>query len=201
MRLITGLFALAIAVGIAVPAQALPHYVESKGVTYVANVNGAPRVSALVTSGATPLWTTVLPSVPPDLTLSLTLDKDVLYVTGYSESIATNTGFVWGVNATSGQILWFTTLLGGGVYSSATVSKDVVYVAGGAVSVPSRISALNAETGAIVWQTIFAYPSFSSPTIARDTVVVASGGFGGFPNNLIVLDAATGQSLQSIPVP
>jgi len=201
MKPITGLFAVVIAVGIAAPAQALPNYIESKGVTYVGNPSPPPgRVSALITSTGAPLWTTVLAGAAPDLILSLALDKDVLYVTGYSESVATNTGFVWALDAVTGQILWLTRLTGGGIYSSAIVSKGVLYVAGGAESGQSRTSAVDATTGAIIWQAN-TVPVFSSPTIAKDTVVLASGGFPGIPTFLIVLDATTGQLLLSTPVP
>ena len=71
MKLIVGLFVVAIAAGTATPAQALPNYVESKGITYAANPNAPGRVSALITSTGEALWTTVLPSAPTELTLSL----------------------------------------------------------------------------------------------------------------------------------
>ena len=83
MKLIVGLFVVAIAAGTATPAQALPNYVESKGVTYATNPNAPGRVSALITSTGEALWTTVLPSAPTELTLSLALDRDVVYVTGF----------------------------------------------------------------------------------------------------------------------
>jgi outer membrane protein assembly factor BamB len=201
MKLVTGLFALATAVAIAVPAQALPHFVESKGVTYAANVDGTPRVSALVTSGGSLLWLTRLntPPLPPDISLSLALEKEVLYVTGYSDSLAPTTGFVWALDAATGRILWLTSMAGGGIYSSAAVSKGVVYVAGGVAGAASRMSALDAETGAVLWQSPIPR-SYASPTIDRDTVVLVSGGFGS-STRLLVFDAATGAPLQDAPVP
>ena len=123
-------------------------------------------------------------------------------MTGYSETIAPNLGFVWAVDAATGQILWVTSNLpGGGIYSSATVSKGVVYVAGAAGGTLSRTSALSAETGAIIWQSNTTRPVFSSPSIAKDGVVLASGGFPGFPTFVILLDATTGALVYAIPAP
>jgi outer membrane protein assembly factor BamB len=204
MKTITGLFALATAIGIAAPAQAGPNLVQDRGVTYVASVGGAPRVTSLITSTGAPLWTTVLlgpAGVPPDLTLSLALDKDVLYVTAGSDSISPNIGFVWAIDTTTGSILWLTFLPGGGLYSAATVSKGVLYVAGYAATTPSKTTAVNADTGAVIWSTNIPFPSLSSPGLDKDFVVVTVGGFSPFPYYLIVLDPATGQVVRSTPAP
>ena len=200
MRTIIALFVVAIAIGAGTPAQAASNYIVSKDVAYAANPLGGPRVSSLdIASGAT-VWTTTLPG-PSDLTLSLTLDKSAIYVTGASASIAPNIGFLWALDATTGQLLWFTSMPGGGIYSSATVDKDVIYVSGGADSPPSRTSAVNAVTGGVLWQTNTPHPAFSSPSINKDSLVVATGGFPGYPVVLVALDPATGQIQHTFPVP
>ena len=205
MKLIPGLFVLAIAVGIGAPAQAQPTYLESKGVTYAINGNGVGRVSALITSTGAPVWTTGLvatTSIPPDIKpTALALDKDILYVSAFSPSLATNSGFVFSLDAVSGRVVWIAVLPGGGIFSPATVDRNVVYVASWADSGSSRTSAVDAATGAIIWQSNTPYPAFSSPTIDKDRVVLVSGGFSGFPTFLIHFDPATGQIVRSVPVP
>ena len=203
MKLITGLFAIAVAVGIAAPAQARPDFVQDKGVTYVANLVGVPRVTSLITSTGATVWITELDDfVPPDLsTLSLALDKNVLYVTAASDS-APNLGFTWALDANTGAILWLSTTPGGGLYSAATVSKGVVYVAGAATTGPSKATALDIVTGGIIWQSAnLPFPSGSSPVADRDAVVLTVGGFTQFPYYLVILDAATGQIVRSSPAP
>ena len=201
MKLITGLIAASIAIGSAAPAQALPNYLESKGITYAAQAAGTLRVSALITLTGAPVWTTQLTAAPPDLTMSLALDKGVLFVTGYSLSIDPNTGFVWALDAETGQILWSSHVPGGGIYSSATASKGLLYIAGAASGAGSSTTALDAATGAIVWQFSTIYPVYSSPTVDKDTVTLVSGGFPSNPTYLIVLDAVTGALLVTSPVP
>jgi hypothetical protein len=95
---------------------------------------------------------TNLVGVPSDLVLSLTVDKDVLDVTGASVSIAPNTGFVWALDAATGQILWTTVAVAGlPLFSFPTVDKDVVIVVtGGTPGVPVVAITMDALTGVIL---------------------------------------------------
>lgn len=205
MKLVIGWLALVISAAMAVPAQAQPTYIEDKGITYAVNANGQPRISAIATSTGVPVWTTVLvgsPGVPPDLIpTALALHKTVLYVSAFSDTIARNTGVLFTIDTASGQILWIALISGGGIFSAATVDKDVVYVTGWALGQPSKTTALNAITGQVIWQSNTPHPAFSSPTVDKDTLVVVTGGFSGFPTFLVLFDAATGQILQSGAVP
>jgi outer membrane protein assembly factor BamB len=209
MKVITGLFAVVIAIAIAAPAAAQPFHIENKGVTYAANSSGTgpARVSALVTSTGAQIWTTHfggIPNIPSDFTATaLALDKDVLYVSGYSPSIAPQLGFLISLNAATGQILWTTRLTGGGIFSAATVDKDVLYVVSWSPQVfgSSKTSAVNALTGEILWFTNTPYPAFSSPSLDKGTVVVVTGGVSDFPTFLVLFDAATGQQIRAVQVP
>jgi outer membrane protein assembly factor BamB len=200
------LFIAVLILGIVTPAQATPNYIEDKGAAYVASGSGVPRVSKLDLATQSQIWLTVLQStstpVPPDLTLSLTLDKGVLYVVGASDTIAPLLGFIWAIDADTGQILWQTrNIAGGGVYAAATVEKSVVYIAGAATSGQSNITAIDATTGAILWGTPVGPPIFNSPTVSKGIVTSVSGGFFGFPVVVTTLDAETGAIISAFPAP
>jgi outer membrane protein assembly factor BamB len=203
MKLIAALVVAIFIIGTAAPAHALPNYVASKDVVYAATSTGVLRVSKLdVTTGL--VWLTNLVGVPGDLVLSLSLDKDVLYVTGASNTAAPNTGFVWALDTATGQILWQTTIANGGaIYSSATVHKGIVYVAGTAAQGGGRTTALDAATGQILWTTVAVagLPLFSSPTVDKDVVIVVTGGTPGVPVVAMTMDALTGAILSVVPAP
>ena len=203
MKLIAALVVAIFIIGTAAPAHALPNYIASKDVVYAASSTGGLRVSKLdVTTGL--VWLTNLGGAPSDLVLSLTENKGVLYVTGASVATAPNTGFLWALDTVTGQILWQTYIANGGaIYSSATVEKGVIYVAGAPAQGASRTTALDAATGQILWTTAVApgYPLFSSPTVVKDVVIVVSGGTPGAPTAVITMDALTGAILSAVPAP
>jgi outer membrane protein assembly factor BamB len=203
MKVIAALIVALLTVGTLAPAHALPNYTASKDVVYTASSTAGLRVSKLdVTTGL--VWLTNITGAPLDLVMSLTLDKEVLYVTGASDSIAPNTGFVWAIDTATGQILWRTDIAtGGAIYSSATVERGVVYVAGTVAQGTGRTTALDAATGQILWTTVAVpgLPLYSSPTVEKDVVTVVTGGPPGIPVVVITMDALSGVILRAIPAP
>ena len=74
--------------------------------------------------------------------------------------LTSNTGWVFSLNADTGELVWRThlegdslPLVGAGIVGSATVTNGIVYVA---VSLPSSpyVAALDQATGAVLWTTV-----------------------------------------------
>ena len=193
MKTIAALF-VAVVLGTVAPAHALPNYVEGKDVVYAGNslLLHVSKID-LLTSGT--VWTTAL-AAPGGTELSLSLAKDVLYVTGKRPDFL---GVVWALDSASGAILWQTTNMpGGAISSSATVDKGVLFVTSTIAT-----TALDAETGQILWQTLISavLPLFSSPTVDKGVVVVVSGSLGANLPVVFTMDAQTGQILSAVPLP
>jgi outer membrane protein assembly factor BamB len=199
MKTSIALLVAVLVLGIVRSSQALPNLIVDKDQTYVATSYPAPpRVSKLDTAGV--LWTRPVGG-PTDLSLSLTLEKGILYVVGASSS-APNFGFVWALAASSGDILWQAfNMAGGAIWESATFNKGVLYIAGAAATTQSRVSALDAATGEILWQTSVPLPLFTSPIVEQGAVTTVSGGYPGIPAVVFTMDATTGQLLNTVPAP
>lgn len=144
----------------------------------------AAHISAYDTSTLTLRWRTDFSSSGVDGPLSITVDKDAVYV-GIDTQVG---GAVAALSAATGEVLWSTNLPDG-VYSSPTIAKDFVYVGSG-----SGVWVLNKTTGLIRWAT-FLGPVDSTPAVDKGVVYASSSDSG--VDTLWSLDADTGEILFS----
>ncbi|MGB3328795.1 MAG: PQQ-binding-like beta-propeller repeat protein [Thermomicrobiales bacterium] len=97
-----------------------------------------------------------------ELLSSPVLDKGTLY-------IASKTGDLLAVDASTGSLRWRTHLTEYVIRSSPSVSNDTVYVGAG-----FSLFAINAQTGETRWKADMRYVGQSTPTVADGIVVIAS---------------------------
>lgn len=129
-------------------------------------------------------WTTDLSSFGTNGPLTVSIDKDDLYV-----GMETQTGGAIAVlSASTGEVRWLTRLPVA-VYSSPAVTKEYLYVGS-----QNGVWVLNKVTGQVVWVT-YVGPVDSSPAVDKDFVYVTSSASG--IDTFWTLDAHTGQILFS----
>ena len=157
--------------------------VLAKDLVYV-DSETAGQISAYDTSTLALRWRTDLSSLDIDGPLSVTVDKEAVYV-GIDTQVG---GAVAVLSAATGEILWLTSLTSA-VYSSPTVTKDFVYVGSG-----NGVWVLVKATGQVMWAT-FLGPVGSSPAVDKGVVYASSSDSG--VDTLWALDADTGEILFS----
>src|SRR5438876_946427 len=93
---------------------------------------------------------------------------------------------LYGLDATSGKILWTAAPTGDALNSSPAVAKGIVYIG----SPDGQLYAYNATTGKLIWSTHTYNQVNSSPTVANGVVYVGS-----WDGELYACDATTGKIL------
>jgi outer membrane protein assembly factor BamB len=126
------------------------------------NIACWPRILVIAVIGLT--ISEALPAVLWSTSTGGAVDSSPTVVNGVVY-VGSDSGSIYALNATTGQIVWQTNT-GAPVNSSPTVVNGVVYVG----SESGYLYALNATTGQIVWQTNTGAAG-SSPSLAVNSVV------------------------------
>src|ERR1039458_1179537 len=100
--------------------------------------------------------------------------------------VGSDDGYLYALNASTGQQIWTAANTGAPIQSSPAVANGVVYVG----SLDNNLYAFNASTGQQLWSAPTGGPINSSPAVANGVVYVGSQ-----DNNLYAFNAATGQRL------
>jgi outer membrane protein assembly factor BamB len=103
--------------------------------------------------------------------------------------IGSGEGWVYALNATTGDPVWSTPTRAG-VVSSPAVVGGIVFIG----SNDGTVYALSARSGVVLWSTLTAAGLFSSPAVASGVVYSSSNG------SLYALSAATGALLWNTPI-
>lgn len=171
------------------PGRGLP--IIAQGLLFSAGYrNGAIILNVLNASTGDPAWSYTYPAPPAKYVAhegAIDYAEGRIFQTwstfGPAGQVTTNTGYVYAFNASTGQNLWKSTILGFGSDFSAVVGGIVL------VSGSSKIEALNASTGAPIWNANYGGPL----TVSGDLVFV--GPLYSYLFHLYVLALSTGTLL------
>ena len=154
-----------------------------KGLLYVDSETGG-SISAYDTTTQNLWWRTNLSSLGIDGPMSVSADKDNIYV---GIDTASGGGLVV-LSAKTGEVVWYASL-GYPVYSAPAVTKDYIYV-----GTQIGVWVLDRTTGSTLWVT-YVEPVDSSPAVDKG-IVYASTSVSGV-DTLWALKADTGEILFS----
>lgn len=154
-----------------------------KDLVYVDSEKGN-HISAYDTTTLNLWWRTDLSSLGIDGPLSVSVDKDFVYV----GTDTTSGGGLVVLSAKTGEVIWSKSL-GGPVNSAPTVTKNYLYV-----GTQIGVWVLDRMTGSVLWVT-FVGPVDSSPSVDKGVVYVSTSDSG--IDSLWTLKANTGEILFS----
>lgn len=185
------------------PGGDWPTYGQDAGNTrhQEAETSLTPAVAATLV----PAWTfsSVAAGGSGDFTGTAVIEDGCVYV-------GSNTGWVFALNAESGELVWSTLLdapqvgflAGGGIPGSLAVANGLVYVNASRNPEP-LLAALDQTTGTVEWQTTVSdrpgTTLYSSPAVVGDLIWVGvSAPNGGGSGSIVLVDATSGVVVEEI---